>query len=1351
MVRRVYVEKAEGFDIAAKQLKQELLELFGGKNPELEGLENLRILRRYDVDRLGEDQFKQVTAAVLSEPHDKVFYGAEYPFGDVYWFGVEYGTGQYDERADAAEESAEIVVGLRPRIKIATIYVFEDPRSAGKSKRPLSSETLVSAEILDKIKKYLINPVDSIEAPKEVPLSLEDIDVDAPEVPVLKGFIGGEDLEKLAKPYGFGMTMEDLLFCRDYFAKEGRDPTLTELRMLDTYWSDHCRHTTFNTILEEIKVSGDGDLQKALQLYEDTRREVYGEKADGRKRSLMDMATLGTKLLKKKGLIPDLDESPEVNACTVKVRADFSNDKVDGKADDKAYGKADGKADGLSGRSSEPWLLLFKNETHNHPTEIEPQGGANTCLGGGIRDPLSGRAHVHQAMRITGAGDPRTALEDTLPGKLPQLKIAHEAAAGYSSYGNCIGLAGGQVAEFYHPGFLAKRMELGALVGAVPEAWVRREEPVPTDVVILVGAKTGRDGIGGATGSSGAPGAKSVESNGAGVPKGDAVEERKIVRLFRKAEVCRLIKRCNDFGAGGVSVAVGEIAGGLDINLDAVPEKYPGLDGTELAISESQERMAVVISEKDADEFMRLAADENLDAVIIAQVTAQFSDGEKARLRMFWRGKTIVDISREFLSSNGVPRRAKVLLKAGQDQFQNSSSSSVRDGSCGSWLENLKLELSSLRSGSRRGLAERFDSSNGSNTVLFPFGGREQGTPECGMAALLPSLDKKSRTASLMTFGYDPDLMSIDPYSGAKGAIREALAKYACLGGAPFKAWLSMQEYFEKPVSPEIWGKPAAALLGVLEAQVRLGIPAIGGKDSMSGNYNDEARGINLKVPPTLVAFAAGTCAVEKVRSGALSGKAGNAIVLLSQSPANAAGTLADVPGSSGDARQGRGSPPDEWEIFKANMKTLEALAASGALKAAYPVGSGGVAATLAVMAFGNMAGVEVNADALSGVDALNYQGSVLAEIDEAALSAELKSELLRGGQWLLAGKTLAEPVYRIVRGTESAETTLDVLRRAYEEVLARVYPQTSIGTTVAENAEAAALASVLGKGPALKAGGNTTKKRTHLSVYAAPLVVLPVFPNTSGEWDMERAFREAGARTRLVIFKNRSREDIASSLRELTEAFGEAQIIAFSGGYSAGDEPGSSGQFIANVLRTPAISAGIEEFLSKRDGLILGISSGFEALIKTGLVPYGRIADPDGSVPIIATNAIGRYVSRMVRTRVMPNISPWLSLEEQGAIHIIPVSHSKGRMVIRNEEAEALFAAAQVPFCYADAAGSPTMAEPDNPNGSAFAIEGLTSPDGRILGKMGHSERCGEFVHVNIPGNKRQSIFEAGVRYFKD
>jgi len=1285
----------------ALRLKEELAGFLGEKFPELRELKCLRILRRYDADDLDEAQFKQLTVAVFSEPQtDCVFYGTEFSAKEknARFFGIEYLPGQYNQRADSAEQCAALVTGVKPRIRTADIYVFESGRS------PLSDAAL------EGIKKYLINPVDSREASPDLPHTLDEEGSEPADVALLSGFIqmDGTGLKELTASFGLSMSIDDLLFCQNWFVGEKRDPTLAELRVLDTYWSDHCRHSTFNTVLEEIAVSGENDsLKKALALYEETRLEVYGAAAENRKRSLMDMATLGVKALKKRGLVSDLDESPEINACTIKVKAEFPNG------------------------NTEPWLLLFKNETHNHPTEIEPFGGAATCLGGAIRDPLSGRAFVHQAMRVTGGGNPSGGLRDTLPGKLPQIKIAREAAAGYSSYGNQIGLATGQVAEFYHPGFIAKRMELGAVIGAVPEAWVRREEPVAGDLVILVGGRTGRDGIGGATGSSKVHTGASVESAGAEVQKGNAVEERKLQRLFRKPEVSRLIKRCNDFGAGGVSVAVGELARGLEVNLDAVPKKYSGLDGTELAISESQERMAVLCSANDAEAFIKASAAENLEAVIIAKVN------DEGRLRMNWRGKTIVDISRDFLDTNGASRSAKILLPNTNHRVHGVTDTDLPAGvlaelPAGVLIDNLERELVSLRSGSRRGLQERFDGSVGALSVLFPWGGGEQGTPECGMAALLPSLDKQSRTASLMTFGYDPVLISLDPYIGAKGSIREALAKFACLGGDPFTARLSLQEYFRRPETPETWGAPAAALLGALEAQLCLGVPAIGGKDSMSGNYRDEGRGVDLAVPPTLVAFAAGTVAANKVRSGVLSGKSGNAVVLLSNSQ-------------------------DEWELFKTNMKTLAALSAQGALKAAYPVGPGGIAATLALMAFGNMTGVEAYAASFCRVNGVNYQGSVLAEIDEAALPSGFDANRI------LAGRTLSEPVFRIVRAgsveelgedenpeTLVAETPLAVLRRAYEYPLARVYPQTSTGATVAEPTDESLTLNL----PAFKGGAASfdTRKHTRITFQGAPLVVLPVFPGTNCEWDTERAFKEAGAKTRLVVFRNRSRQDIAESLDELAAAFGEAQIIALSGGFSAGDEPDGSGKFIANVLRSPVIAAAVSDFLEKRDGLMLGICNGFQALIKTGLVPYGRIipsAEMDGA-PTLTFNTIGRHVSRMVRTVVMPNNSPWLSLEEPGGIHVIPVSHGEGRIAIKNEEAEALFSAGQVPFCYADGEGRATMAEPDNPNGSAFAIEGLTSPDGRVLGKMAHSERCGEFVHINIPGNKRQRVFEAGVKYFE-
>jgi phosphoribosylformylglycinamidine synthase len=940
----------------------------------------------------------------------------------------------------------------------------------------------------------------------------------------------------------------------------------------------------------------------------------------------------------------------------------------------------------FSDGTSEPWLLLFKNETHNHPTEIEPFGGAATCLGGAIRDPLSGRAYVYQAMRITGGADPRRALSETLPGKLPQIRIARDAAAGYSSYGNQIGLATGQVAEFYHDGFLAKRMELGAVIGAVPQAWVRRDEPEPGDVVILVGGRTGRDGIGGATGSSKSHTQTSVERSGAEVQKGNAVEERKLQRLFRKPELTRLIKRCNDFGAGGVAVAVGELAAGIDINLDPIPRKYAGLDGIALAIAESQERMAVLVAADDAPAFIAYADAENLEATSIARVTAREGD-HTALLRMSFQGKTIVELSRDFLNSAGAPRSAIARLHS----------------QAPAPLPTLPLEkeLESLRSASRQGLQERFDGSIGAASVLFPYGGAFQGTPECGMAALLPSLDKESRTASLMCFGYDPDLMAADPYTGAKGAIREALAKFACLGGNPWTARLSLQEYFARPEDPDTWGKPAAALLGALEAQLSLGVPAIGGKDSMSGTYSMEAG--EISVPPSLVAFAAGTAPCERVRSGALSGAAGNLVILLRQTEAH------------------------EWEVFRANMNALLALGNTGALRAAYPVSAGGVLASLALMGFGNMIGVDTTDNTFTPIDS-KHQGSVLLEIEAGTANHnEIDAILATAGAWTMVGHTN--------NTSRLGSASLLSLRHLYEAPLSGVYPQ-------AVQQDAAPL-------PALPRTQKDKVPKSRFPQSAAPLVVLPVFPGTNCEWDMERAFRKAGGRTRLIIFRNLSPQAITQSIEELAVAINEAQIIALSGGFSAGDEPDGSGKFIANVLRAPRIADAVMALLEQRDGLMLGICNGFQALIKLGLVPYGEYRQADANAPTLTFNTIGRHVSRMVRTTVMSDTSPWLAFEETNTLHVVPVSHGEGRLVISPEQAHALFKAGQVPFCYADPDGTPTLAEPDNPNGSAFAIEGLSSPDGRILGKMAHSERAGDAVHINIPGNKRQRLFEAGVAYF--
>ncbi|MCL2008519.1 MAG: phosphoribosylformylglycinamidine synthase [Treponema sp.] len=1267
MVKRIFVEKKEGFETEAGQLRRILSDYLGDKV--------FRILWRYDVEGLNEDEFKLFAETFLSGGEcENIFYGSLPPEKrGKRSFEVEYLRGQYDQRADSAEQCAQLIIGKRPRVKTAKVYIIDGP---------------ISDDDLNNIKNYLINPVDSsdasAEAGEEIPLSLEYEKADPPEIPIITGFknLNTSKLEECANLYGLSMSIDDLQLCRDYFKTENRDPTLTELRVLDTYWSDHCRHTTFFTILEDIEIENDPKIKEALELYEEKRREVYGKEADKRPKSLMDMATLAGKVLKKKGLLSDLDESPEVNACTVRIEAEFQDD-------DKII--------------TEPWLLYFKNETHNHPTEIEPFGGAATCLGGGIRDPLSGRAIVHQAMRITGAGDPRVGLSRTIPGKLPQIKIAREAAEGYSSYGNQVGVPGGQVAEFYHPGFLAKRMELGALVGAVPESWVRREEPAEGDVVILAGGRTGRDGIGGATSSSNVQSVESYKSASAEVQKGNAIEERKILRLFRRKEVCRLIKRCNDFGAGGVSVAVGELAAGLDINLDTVPLKYGGLSGTEIALSESQERMAIVCSSKDVPAFMKACDEEGLEATVIANVTSD--DYENARMCMYSGGEKIVDLSRKFLSTNGAVRRARASIV---NRTVNQGAPASGPAQACEKMEDLIKELSSLRSASRKNLVELFDSTGGAGTVLFPQGGSTRGTPECGMAALLPtvelsSINKKPLTASLMTFGYDPVTMSTCPYIGAKGSIREALAKIACLGGDPFKTRLSMQEYFQRPDSPESRGLPVAALLGALEAQLHLGIPAIGGKDSMSGNYLDKERDIDIKVPPSLLAFAVGIVRAEKVRSGTLSGESGNTIILLAQ------------------------TRTDEWESFKANMKTLTDLEACRALKAAYPLGAGGVAGTLAIMAFGNMTGVKAFPDSFNVVDPLFYQGSVLAEIDESALPGDFKKT------WIKAGTTIKEEVFRI-ESPEPEVTPLAMLRKAYEHPLAQVYPQDYDRVFEQPKIEV------------YKGKKNSVSKAQG----ARPLVVLPIFPGTNGELDMERAFLEAGAKTKQIVFRNRDSGEIEESIKEMANAFKEAQIIAFSGGFCHGDELGSPGKFIASVIRKESIAKEIIDLLDNRSGLILGISSGFHALIQSGLIPHGRILEKGEDAPVFTTNLGHSHISRMIRTLVMPNISPWLSLDETGSIHIIPVSHSQGRLVIGEEQGKALFASGQVPFCYADTNGKPSMKGLDNPGGSAFAIEGITSPDGRVLGKMGHSERRGDFVHINIPGNKKQNIFEAGVNFFK-
>ncbi|MDR1788248.1 MAG: phosphoribosylformylglycinamidine synthase subunit PurQ [Treponema sp.] len=1368
-VRRVYIEKLPGFDSEAGQLGEELAGFLGRDFPVLRTMRRPRVFHRYDAEALDEEQFARAVREVFSEPQcDAVFCQEEAP-GEGSVFGVEYCPGQYDQRSDSAEQCIALICGARPVVRCADVYRF-----AAADGSPLPPPCLAA------IKKHLINPVDSREANLALPAGLDEQAPAPAEVPVLAGFREAAAANALAAwraRWGLAMSVDDLAFCGAYFSAQGRDPTLTELRVLDTYWSDHCRHSTFTTALE-ICCTGGGGVKAALERYYALRDEVYGPAAASKKITLMDMAVIGAKALKRRGLASDVDESAEINACTIRVQACFQQD--------------DGTV------KTAPWLLLFKNETHNHPTEIEPFGGAATCLGGAIRDPLSGRAYVHQALRLSGGADPRPRAERPLRGKLPQVKIAREAAAGYSSYGNQIGLATGQVAECYHEGFRAKRLELGAVIGAAPEAAVRREEPAPGDVVILVGGRTGRDGIGGATGSSKGHTGDSVGNAGPEVQKGNPVEERKLQRLFRDPSVTRLIKRCNDFGAGGVAVAVGELAAGLEITLDAVPRKYAGLDGTELAISESQERMAALTAAADAEAFIAAAAAENLEATVIAKVT------DSGRMVMRWRGKTIAALDRSFLDSNGAPRSARAILASRPAGAAPDEDALPERLSCQETLAALEAELASLRSGSRRGLQERFDGSIGAGSVLFPFGGDTQGTPECGLASLLPDLPhslfpqddevpgtspppllptphsplpSQALTASLMTFGYDPEAMERNPYEGAKGSVREALAKFACVGGDPFAARLSLQEYFPHPEDAAGWGLPAEALLGALEAQIETGVPAIGGKDSMSGNFRDPAQGLDLKVPPVLAAFAAGVCPVQDVRSGALSGAIGSVIVMLAQ------------------------RTEAEWACFRANMGALAELRRAGVLRAAYPVGAGGPLASLCIMAFGSMMGVQADSDAALLRAGERCQGSVLLELDGPAFTGACKGILAKaeagGGSWRVVAAVTGGAMLGLRRGEdEQAEAPLATLRAAWESVLEEVYPQTGkaappggirgvdrngvpagpgVGGAESKNAGAffdfgvfsvrlrsektpnrhcisatPAAEQRHGNRPPSKKdspikSGNDGRFKSH----TPPLVLIPVFPGTNCEWDMERAFRRAGARTRVLVFRNRTQDDISESIAALAGAMGEAQILALSGGFSAGDEPDGSGKFIVNVLRSPRVADALGGLLETRDGLVLGICNGFQALIKVGLVPYGTLrTGPDA--PTLTCNRVGRHVSRMVRTRVMRCASPWLAAETEGALHVLPVSHGEGRLAASEAEAARLFAAGQVAFCYAAADGGIAQGEPDNPNGSCCAIEGLCSPDGRVLGKMAHSERCGPWTHINIPGPKEQRIFEGGVGYFR-
>ena len=1225
MVRRIYVEKKEALRHEAAGLLNELKGLLG-----ISGLTGLRLVNRYDVEGLDEAVFQRATQTVFSEPQvDNAT--AELPEGWDVAFAVESLPGQFDQRADSASQCIQLMTqGERPLVRTAKVYLL--------------SGSLTEADV-EKIKKYLINPVESREASLEVAETLKMEYAVPTSVETITGFTAMDEasLADLLDTLGLAMDLDDLVFLQAHFRDdEHRDPTITEIRVVDTYWSDHCRHTTFSTHIDSVDIQ-DETVRAAYERYLAARVEVYGEeKAAVRPQTLMDIGTLGAKTLKKRGGLKNLDQSEEINACSIHVDA-----TVDGEAQD--------------------WLLMFKNETHNHPTEIEPFGGAATCIGGCIRDPLSGRVYVHQAMRVTGCGDPRTPIDQTIPGKLPQRKLAQTAAAGYSSYGNQIGLATGQVSEVYHPGYVAKHLEVGAVVGAAPAENVVRERPAPGDIVILLGGRTGRDGIGGATGSSKSHNQKSLTTMASEVQKGNAPEERKIQRLFRNGDVTRLIKRCNDFGAGGVSVAIGELADGLQIDLDAVRKKYEGLDGTELAISESQERMAVVVAPEDAAAFIAAAEAENLEAYQVAVVT------EEPRMVMRWNGATIVDLSRAFLDTNGAAKHITITVPEKD-----------RSNAAAAHAASLRETAASLKSASRRGLAERFDSTIGTGSVLMPFGGRSQRTPAQSMAALLPILPGQStEDCSVMAWGFDPDEMSADQYTGAYHSVIHSVAKLVAAGCDYKQAYLTFQEYFEKLRGEPIrWGKPFSALLGALDAQLGLGVAAIGGKDSMSGSFLD------MDVPPTLISFAIVPAKAGEVLSPEFKA-AGHGVYLFA--PAN-----------------------DGTEAQKACWDAFHALCEAGKVSAAWAV-ENSVSEAVMNMSFGNGIGFAAETANIDWNKAI--PGAIVAELTEAVTEG------------VKLGVTTADGTITI--GEDSA--TVAELLAINEGVLEAIYPN----RTPDDDAEVPVLSAPSVVRTAPKAG------------VAVPKVLIPVFPGTNCEYDSARAAKRAGLEPEILVLNNQSAQGVADSAARFAKAARESQIIFVPGGFSGGDEPDGSGKFITAFFRNPEVADATMDLLKNRDGLMLGICNGFQALIKLGLVPYGEIIDTDETCPTLSYNVIGRHQSKIVRTRVASNRSPWLSKVDVGDIVNVPISHGEGRFLCDPALLKKLAENGQIATQYVDLEGIPTMDVDFNPNGSVWAIEGITSPDGRVLGKMGHSERIAPGLYRNVPGNYDLKLFESAKEYF--
>ncbi len=1224
MVFRIFVEKRNGLTLEADALASDLRELLG-----IRSLRGLRVLNRYDVEGIDEELFEKCVRTVFSEPQLDVTYPELTADGTV--FAVEYLPGQFDQRADSAAQCIQILSqGERPTVRTAKVYVLR-----GR----------LSKSDVEKIKKYVINPVEAREASLEKPATLKTDYAIPTSVETLVGFtaLTRDQIQDFVRKYGLAMDADDLMFCRDYFRSEGREPTITEIRMIDTYWSDHCRHTTFLTRIDSVEFE-DPLCQEEFEVYL-AMREYCG---DTKPMCLMDIATIGAKYLKKQGLLPKLDESEEINACTVKIRI-----KVDGEDQD--------------------WLLLFKNETHNHPTEIEPFGGAATCIGGAIRDPLSGRSYVYAAMRVTGAADPTVPVSETMAGKLPQRQLVTGAAAGYSSYGNQIGLATGIVDELYHPGYAAKHMEIGAVLGAAPAGNVRREVPRPGDIVILLGGRTGRDGIGGATGSSKAHNAHSVETCGAEVQKGNAPEERKLQRLFRNPMATRLIKRCNDFGAGGVSVAVGELADGLLIDLNAVPRKYEGLDGTELAISESQERMAVVVAPEDRDEFMAIADSENLESTVIAVVTRE------PRLVMTWNGSRIVDISRDFLNTNGAAKHTAVKVAAPGEE---------KTGLTGSFAGDMLSLAADLNICSKRGLSERFDSTIGAATLLMPFGGRNQLTPIQAMAHRLPLDRGRTDDCSFMAWGCNPEIMSASPFRGAYLAVVESVSKLIAAGASFEDTYLTFQEYFCRPgEKPERWGQPLAALLGALKAQRELGIGAIGGKDSMSGSFED------LDVPPTLVSFAVTMGTGSQVRSGEFKA-AGHKVIWLKPQVKDGLPTA---------------------ESLKELFERVHGLLMSGRAVSAWTPTRGGAAEGIFKMCLGNGIGFSF-APGVRAEDLFAHAyGSFLLE-----MASDAAEDVL--------GETVETPAISL--GRESV--TLAALQEAWEGTLERVYP-TRAGDSV----------------PAPEYSFTAITRVSPKVSCARPRILIPVFPGTNCEFDTARAFEEAGGEARIFVVRNQTSSAIARSAQEFARLVGESQIVFIPGGFSGGDEPDGSGKFITAFFRNAEVKQAVTDLLERRDGLMGGICNGFQALVKLGLVPFGRIVDTDPSCPTLTFNTIGRHQSRLVRTRVASNKSPWFALTEPGEVYTVPISHGEGKFLASAQTVAQMAERGQIATQYVDFDGRPTMDIAHNPNGSVAAIEGITSPDGRVFGKMGHSERVGG-LYRNVPGQFDMRLFEAGVSYFK-